>query len=181
VPCQIADVLLGQTGIQQRRMHTAIRGRRLSRPEIALIVQVHAIGDAVEPAGAAKLFHHVKKLVLAVKTPRPVIADIFRPVHFRGVDDFQRNRALPGEREGVSQLSAGQAWRIGDHRKHVVAQSLMRSPGEKRRIDAAGIGNQHPAQPPETFIQGSASGSEFAGEHPAILYAYLVHGRSVEG
>ena len=45
---QRADVFLGQPGVQQGRGDTVLLRSLLSRPEVALVVDVHAVGDRVK-------------------------------------------------------------------------------------------------------------------------------------
>ena len=143
--CQFADVLLGESGFQQRRGNMMLFGGLLAGAEVALIVQVHTVGDRVEPARGAKVFHDCEEFVFAVKAALAVIAGIFGTIEFRSGDDFERNSLLVGEGDGVGQVRAGQAGGIGDHRQHVVAESAMSGPGEIGGIDTAGIGDQHAA------------------------------------
>ncbi len=77
--------------------------------EVALVVEVHAVGDGVEAARGAQFLHHVKQFVFALKTALPVVARIFRAVEFRGRDDFQRNALLVGKGDGIGELRASQA------------------------------------------------------------------------
>ena len=55
------------------------------------------------------------------------------------------NPLLVGESDGVFEMSAGQAGRVGDHRQHVGAQNAVSGPRQIRGIDAAGVGDEHAA------------------------------------
>ncbi len=105
-----------------------------------------------------------------MKAAGSVIAGVFGPVEFVGDDDFERDSLFAGEGDGVRQLGASQAGRIGDDGQHVVAQDLMRGPGEKSRVHAAGIGDQGASQGAEMLVKQGALGDEIGRQlHEAIL------------
>ena len=81
-------------------------------------------------------------------------------VEFGGHDDFERDSLFAGEGDGIRQLGAGQAGRVGDDGQHVAAQRLMRSPGQKGGVHAAGVGDQGPAQAAEMLVQQGPFGGE---------------------
>src|SRR5947208_17200438 len=116
-----------------------LHGCGLTRTKIALVIKVHAVRSCLEIVSCRKSLHHRKQLILAVKTPRGVIADVLRAGEFRSGNDLKRNSLLARENHGIVQLEAGKAWRICNDRQHVVAERLMRSPGEKGRISTDGI------------------------------------------
>ena len=107
-------------------------GGLLPRAEVALIVPVHAVGNRVESARGAQLFHDIEKFVFALKATLPVIACILRAVEFGGGDHFDRNPLLVREGDGVGQVSPSQAGRVGDYRQHVTSKSAVRGPGQIR-------------------------------------------------
>jgi len=111
--------------------------RLLSRTKIALIIRVHAVGDDVEAVLRAKLFHHRKQLVFAMEAPRSVILAVVRALQLRSLDDRERNVLLLRKRNRILHLGSRQAWRISQHREHLLAERLMRRPCEERRIDTA--------------------------------------------
>ena len=63
-------------------------------------------------------------------------------VEFVGGEHLERNALFRGEGDRVGEVGARQAGRIGDDSQHVAAQHLMRGPGEKCGVHAAGIGDQ---------------------------------------
>ena len=108
---------------------------------------------ASKPRAARRVFHHRKKFIFALKAALAIVAHIFRTVEFRSGDHFQRNALFVGEGDGVGQMGAGQAGRIGDDRQHVGSESAVSDPGEIRGIDAAGIGDQHAAEVAQLRLQ----------------------------
>ncbi len=47
---RVADVLLGQSGVEQRSGDVMLLGGRLAGTEVALVVEIYAVGDGVEAA-----------------------------------------------------------------------------------------------------------------------------------
>src|SRR4051794_8012482 len=105
-------------------------GGGLSGPEFVLIIEIHAIGNLVEAASSTQIFHHSEKLIFAVKAALPVVAGIFGPLELRRGNDFDRKSLLLGERQRVSELSAREAGRIGDHGQHISAERTVSRPRE---------------------------------------------------
>src|SRR5215467_9977224 len=68
LPSQVADVGLGQPGIEQWSGNPMLPGSGLSGPEVALIVRIDAVGNALEPALHSERLHYLKQLVFAVET-----------------------------------------------------------------------------------------------------------------
>ena len=134
--------------------------RRLSGTKITLIIDIHAVGNGLESPFCGKCLHHLKKLVFTVEAPLAVIADIFRPIHFAGLDHLNGDPVLLREGERVLQLGARQAGRICDYSEHVLAQDVVRDPCKIRRIDAAGISDQGASERPERVFQKALLGGQ---------------------
>ena len=62
--------ILRQAGIEKRGGNPVLGGRGLSGPEIALVIQIHPVGDGLKAAGCTKVFHDGEKFVFAVKAAR---------------------------------------------------------------------------------------------------------------
>ena len=96
-----------------------LRGGLLAGAEVALIILVHAVGDGIESAGGAEIFHDGEEFIFTVEAALAVVAGIFGAVEFGRCDDFDRDFVLVGKSDGVGEMSAGQAGGIGDHRQHL--------------------------------------------------------------
>ena len=118
----------------------------LAGTEVALIVQIHSVGDGIEAACLPQFLHHCEQFIFAKKTAPPIVTHILRPIEFRGGDHFQRNRLFPRKINRIGKLGACQAGRIGNDRQHIGAQCLMCGPGEVSGIHPAGIGDENAAQ-----------------------------------
>ena len=114
----------------------------LTGTKIALIVEVHAIGDSIEAARRPEFFHQRKQFIFAEEAALRIIAHIFRTVKFRGRDYFKGNRLFLGESNCIGKLGARQAGRVGDDRQHVFSQRLMRSPSQVGGVNTAGVGDE---------------------------------------
>src|SRR5579864_1937824 len=136
---QFANFSLGEPCLKKRRGNAVLFCSLLPGTKVALVVNVHAVGNDVEAASYAQFFHHGEKLVFTLKAALAVIAGIFGAVEFGGGDDFERNRLLVGKGDGIVQVRASEAGRVGNHREHVCAQSAVRGPGEIGGVDATGI------------------------------------------
>ncbi len=147
---QRANIFLRKPNLSQRSEHAMVRRRLLPRTKIAPIIQIHAVSNVVEMQRSADALHHLEKLVFAMKTARAIILRIVRIFKFVRVDHLQRNPLLLGKLHRIAQMRARQARRIGDHRKHLIAQHLMCSISKKGRIDSARVSHHQPpdfAQP----------------------------------
>src|SRR5579862_10025250 len=108
-----------------------LSGGDLTRPEVALVVMIHAVGDCIELMSFPEFFHQREQLIFAEVATRAIIADVLRTVHFLGANDFQRNGLLSRESNCVGQLHARKTWRIRDDSQHVRSESLVRCPRQK--------------------------------------------------
>src|SRR5579864_8929188 len=133
---QFANFSLGEPRLKQRSGNTVLFCSLLSGTEVSLVVNVHAVGNYVEAASYAQFLHHGEKLVFTLKAALAVIAGIFGAVEFGGGNDFERNRLLVGKGDGIVQVRASEAGRIGDYRQHVCAQCAMSDPSEIGGVDA---------------------------------------------
>ena len=88
------------------------------------------------------LIHDREQLVFAVEAAGRIVARILRSRHLISDDNIERNLPPLGEFDRELQLMPGQAWRVGKHRQHVLAENFMRGPGEKRRVRPTRIGDQ---------------------------------------
>ena len=109
----------------------------LPRSKVALIVEVHTVGDSVETASGPESFHDREEFVFALKAALAVIAGILGTIKLRSGDDLDGNVLFVGEGQGVGKMRAGKAGRVGDHRQHVVSESAVRGQGKIRGVDAA--------------------------------------------
>ena len=169
---EFANFLLREPGLEQRGGNVVLLCGLLAGAEVALIVKVHAVSDGVEAACGAEFFHHRKKLVFALKAALAIVARIFGAVEFGGGDDFDRNALLVGKGNGIVQLSASQAGRVGDHRQHVCAKSAVGGPGEIRGIHAAGIGDEQSAERSQLCLQLENSLCSRSVSGAGILLSY---------
>ena len=133
---------------------------RLSGTKIALIIDIHTIGNGLEAPFCGKSLHYLEKLVFAVKAPLAIIADVFRSVHFAGLDHFNSDPMFMGEGERILQLRASQAGRVCDYRQHILAQDLARAPSQIGRIDPTGVGDKGAAERPERVFQKALLGGQ---------------------
>src|SRR5258707_4460574 len=97
-------------------------GGLLSWAKIALVVQVHSVGDRVEASCGPQLFHHRKKLVLALKAALAVIARILRTLELRSGNNLQGDYLFLREGNCIGEMSPGKAGRISDDREHFLPQ-----------------------------------------------------------
>ncbi len=79
---ECANVLLRETRVEQRCRDVVLTGGLLAGAKVALVVDVHTIGDHVEAARYAKRFHDREKLVLAVKAAGRVVANVLGTIQF---------------------------------------------------------------------------------------------------
>jgi hypothetical protein len=114
---------------REGRRRPVLLGGPLPGTEVALVVDVHAVGNGIKSPLAAEFLHDGEQFILAVKTAGSVVAGVFRAIEFAGHHDLQRDSLLAGEGGGSGQLGSGQTGRIGDHGQHVAAQYFMRRPG----------------------------------------------------
>ena len=112
---------------------------RLARTEIALIIDVYPVGNGLEAVFCGKSLHHMEKFIFAMEAPLAVIPDVFRSVHFAGLDHLNGNPMFLRECESVLKLGTRQAGRICDQGQHVLAKDLACDPCQIGRIDATGI------------------------------------------
>src|SRR5438132_10880437 len=126
---EIADVLLGQGGVEQRGGDVVLTSSLLAGTEVALVVEVHAVGDGVEAAGVAKGFHDGEEFVFAMEAARGVVARVSGGIAFCGGDDFERYVLLLAEGDCVGELGAREAGCGGDPGEHVASDLLMSCPG----------------------------------------------------
>jgi hypothetical protein len=144
---ELADFLLAEACVQERRRDVVLAGGLLSGAEVTLVVSVHAVRDRLKAALGAQRLHHRKKFVFAVKAALTVVANVVGVVEFGGDDDFDRYGLFSSEGESIGELSSGQAGRIGDHCEHFLSEFAMGNPGQIGRIDATRVGHQHAAKP----------------------------------
>ncbi len=142
-----------------------LRGGLLAGAEVALIILVHAVGDGVESAGGAEIFHDGEELVFAMEAALAVIAGIFGAVEFCGRDDFEGNPMFVGEGDGVGEMGAGQAGGVGDYCEHIGAEFAVRGPGEVSGVYSSGVGDEDATQ----VAQGGAKLSFLARERGVWL------------
>src|SRR5438094_5746633 len=113
----------------------------LPGPEIALIVEIHSVGDSLKAASGRESLHHSEELVLAVKAAGGIIPNVFRPVEFVGTNHLDWNVVFAGECYSIIELKPRKARRVGDDGQHVASESIMTSPSEERGVRAAGVGD----------------------------------------
>src|ERR1700722_15306590 len=94
--------------------------RLLSGTEVALVVLIDAVSNRVETTRGAEFLHHIEEFVFAVEATLAVVAGILGTVEFRSRDDLDGDSLLAGESDGVTELGAGQAGRVGDNPEHLV-------------------------------------------------------------
>jgi len=143
---ELANLLLGEACVQERRRHMVLAGGLLSGAEVALVIKVDAVGDGSKAALGAQRLHHSKKLIFAMKAALAVVANVVGVVEFGGDDDFDRYGLFSSEGESIGELRSGQAGRIGDHCEHFLSEFAMGNPGQIGRIDATRVGHQHAAK-----------------------------------
>src|SRR6266568_5932812 len=116
-----------------------LRGGHLPRTEVALIVKIHSVSNGLKAASRRKSLHHSEELVLAMKTARGIIPNVFGPVEFVGTNHLDWNVVFAGEGDSIIELKPRKAWRVGDDGQHVASEGLMTRPREERGISAAGV------------------------------------------
>src|SRR5579862_575905 len=122
-----------------------LRRCALSGAEVALIVEVEAVGYRVESARGTEVFHHREEFVFALEAALSVVALVFRAVEFGGGDDLDRDSLLVGESNRVREMSAGEAGGVSDDREHVVPEYFVSDPSQVGGVDAAGVGHENAA------------------------------------
>jgi len=160
LPRQLANLLLTQTGFEQRRRHLVLPCRFLPGAKVTLVVRIHAVGDALEAALPAEFLHQGEQLILAMEAADGVVAHVLRTLQFLGGHHFQRDLPLLREGNRILQLETGQAGRIGNYRQHVVAKNLMGGIGQESGIHSARIGHQRTAQRAQVGLQALALGRQ---------------------
>ena len=158
-----ADVLLGQSGVEKRSGNAVLRGCGLAGAEVALVVEVHSVGDGFESASRAEILHHREEFVLAVEAAGGIVADVLRAVEFAGRNNFKRNALLASEGDSVGELEAGEAGRVGDDRQQAVAEGLVSGPGQECGVSAAGVGDQSAAERAQRPVERGTLGGEIGG------------------
>ncbi len=167
---QRADIRLRQPRVHQRRRDAVIQRRLLPGPEIAAIIEIHAVGQMLKTQPYARFLHFREQLTLAVKAPLQIVLHILRVLHLVGPDDLQRNPLPVRELNRVVEMSPRQRGGIGQHGKHPHARQPAGAPREKRRVDSARIGDQHAAQLTQTLLQ------------PRAFFGERIHaGNEIEG
>ena len=129
--------------MQQGCGNVMLRGGLLAGAEVALVVLVHTVSDSVESAGGAEIFHHGEEFIFAMEAALAVVAGIFRAVEFRCRDDFEGYPVLVGEGDGVGEMSASKAGRVGDYSEHIGAEFAVRGPSEIGGVYAARVGDEN--------------------------------------
>ena len=117
----------------------------LAGAKIALIVGVNAVGDRIETVRLSVAFEHGEQFVFAVETTHGIVAlvgGIFQFLRFHHGDG---NFVVAREGEGLVKMRARQARGVGDDGQHLSTEGLVRHPGEKGRVDAAGVGDDQTA------------------------------------
>src|SRR5437660_3193148 len=94
-----------QSCFQQRGRHLVLRRRPLSWTEVSLIIYIHAISDGREPMLAGEFAHHLEQLILAMETPRGIVARVVRFFHLGGLDYFERDVLFFRKSCGILQVS----------------------------------------------------------------------------
>src|SRR5436309_13668114 len=101
------------------------RRSSLPRPKISLIVDIYTVGNSSKPVLPAIVFHELEELVFAMETALGIIFPVVSILKLAGVYDRQSNSLLFRKGNGVGQLGACQAGRIGDHRAHLPFQNFV--------------------------------------------------------
>src|SRR5579864_1946921 len=161
IPREVANLLLGESGLDERCGNPVLRRRHLPRAEIAFVVEIHTISDGRESSIFRKCFHHSEEFVLAMKATRGIVTHVFFPVEFVSANDFKRNALLVREGDCIRKLKPGKTGRVGNYRQHLVAKRLMSSPGEERGIRPARIRNQRATQGAQIAIENVALARQF--------------------
>src|ERR1039458_6134771 len=73
---QLPNVCLGQSRCKQGRGHMMLSGRLLPGPKVALVVEVHAVGNGIEPQALPLLFHYGEQFVFAVIATGSIITQV---------------------------------------------------------------------------------------------------------
>src|SRR5437764_12535330 len=94
----------------------------LSGAKVASIVKVLPIRNVAEAQFRTLLIHDREQLVLAVEAAGRIVARILRSRHLISDDNIERNLPALGEFDRELQLMPRQAWRVGEHRQHVLAE-----------------------------------------------------------
>ena len=78
----------------------------LARAKIPLVIQIYTVRDRLKIVRQPKTFHHGEQLILAMKTARSIVADVFRAIKLGRSNDLQRDSLFAGESDGVRQMAA---------------------------------------------------------------------------
>src|SRR5437867_9163249 len=138
--------------------------RSLARAKISLIIYIYAVRNRAKVVRQTEILHHGEQFIFAMKTARSIVADVSRTIKFRGDDYLKRDSPFAGESDGVRQMAARKAGRIGDHRQHIVTQNLIGSPSQECGIDSAGVSHQRAAKAAQPRIEGVALRAEIGAD-----------------
>src|SRR3954447_7570368 len=81
---QGANLLLGQSGVEERGGDMVLSGCSLPGSEISLVVKINAVCNRLEITGCAHVLHNREEFVLALKATLAVVASVFRAIEFGG-------------------------------------------------------------------------------------------------
>jgi hypothetical protein len=118
----------------------------LARPEVSLVVNVHAIGDRIEAALGAQLLHDAEQFIFALKTTLAIIPHVVRAVQLGRLDDLDRESLLVGEGNRIREMRACEAGGIRNYGQHVFSQGTMRRPSQVRGVNPARVSDKQSAK-----------------------------------
>ena len=104
----------------------------------------------------ADLFQPVEQLVLAVEAAVRVVLQVIGILELVRRDQLVPDAELRAKSIGVALVRLGNGSRIGRDGDGVLAQHLLRRPGQIGRVRPAGIGHDHLAHVPQNGEQLAA-------------------------
>src|SRR5207237_9201495 len=115
-----------------------LRCRSLARAKISLIIHIYAVRNRVKIMRQTEILHYGEQFIFAMKTARGIVAGVLRTIEFGSGDDLKWNSLFAGESDGVCQMAAREAGRVGDRRQHICTQNLIGSQSQECGIRSAG-------------------------------------------
>src|ERR1700686_1121276 len=96
-------------------------GGALSGTKITLVVDIDPVGNRLKAVRVPVIFEDREQFIFTMKATHRIIADVGGALPFVGLHNVDRDFALASKRKRIFQMSACQAWGIGNHGAHFAA------------------------------------------------------------
>ncbi len=141
---QIADLLLVDTGLEQRGHDAELTSGPHAGPEIGEVVGDRPVSDATQAPAFGQTGQHPEQLGPAVVTTVATVGAVGRIGHFARFHRLVAHSQMARHSAGVFQLVRRQGCRPpGDRQDAIGAERLDRELQQHGAVDPAGQGDQH--------------------------------------